>query len=123
LPSPRFLKGARGEETAVQHLQREGYRVVERNYRCRRGEIDIIAEESQVLCFVEVRSCHSAAFGGPLATVSAAKQARIIRAARHYLMIRGWERREIRFDVVGITYEPELQIQLVRGAFEVGIPW
>jgi putative endonuclease len=117
------VQGARGEDLAVEHLERNGYRILERNYRCRGGEIDIVAEEGIVLCFVEVRSCASAAFGGPLQTVRSRKQLRIIRAARHYLTIRRCADREARFDVVGITYEPELQIELVRGAFESRSYW
>jgi putative endonuclease len=117
------VRGARGEQLAVEHLERHGYRILERNYRCRGGEIDVVAEEQGVLCFVEVRSCASDAFGGPLSTVRTRKQQRIIRAARHYLTTRRCLDREVRFDVVGITYAPELRIELVRGAFESRSYW
>jgi putative endonuclease len=121
--SPTTIKGNRAEQTAATFLQQQGYRVLERNYRCRRGEIDIVAEEGEVLCFVEVRSTESRAFGDPLETIGEAKQARIIRAARHYLATRRVGDRQVRFDVVGIVYQPSLEIQLVRGAFETSSWW
>jgi Holliday junction resolvase-like predicted endonuclease len=67
-----------------------------------------------------VRSRRDASLGDPLETVGARKQARLINAARHYLAVRRCEEREVRFDVVGIVYAPQLSIELVRGAFEVG---
>jgi len=116
-------KGDRAEETAAAYLRRQGYRILARNYRCRGGEIDIIAEEGRVLCFVEVRSVASRAFGDPLETVDATKQRRVIHAARNYLGVKRITDREIRFDVIGIVYQPELSITLVRGAFETGFYW
>ncbi len=118
MPSPTSVQGFRGEALAASYLEQQGYRVRERNYRCRRGEIDLVAEEGAVLCFVEVRSTRSSAYGSPLETVDRGKQRRLIQAARHYLYHRGLADREVRFDVVGITYEPEPHIELVRGAFE-----
>jgi putative endonuclease len=116
-------RGAEGERSALEFLGRQGYRIVECNYRCRRGEIDIVAEEGVVLCFVEVRTRRDDAFGGPLPTVHGRKQSRIIAAARHYLAVRRVTGREVRFDVVGITYQPTLSIELVRGAFESRSYW
>lgn len=123
MASPTTVKGSRAEQTAATFLEKQGYRILERNYRCRRGEIDIVAEEGEVLCFVEVRSTESRAFGDPLETIGDAKQARIIRAARHYLATRRVDDRQVRFDVVGIVYQPRLEIQLVRGAFETSSWW
>jgi putative endonuclease len=116
-------KGQSAEELAARFLESQGYRVLERNYRTRGGEIDIVAEEGAVLCFVEVRSTRGAEFGGPLPTINAAKQRRVVRAARRYLAARGLEDREVRFDVVGICYEPALERELIRGAFEDGTGW
>ena len=120
MSSPTSQKGDAGEQCAVEHLQREGYTIVSRNYRTRGGEIDIIALDGAILCFVEVRSRETDAFGDPLETVGRAKQRRIVKAARHYMVGRQQQDREIRFDVVGIVLRPELRIQLVRGAFEPG---
>lgn len=116
-------KGDWGEQLAAQHLVAQGYRIVERNYRCRRGEIDIIAEDGGVLCFVEVRSVASRAFGDPLETIKPAKQRRILLAARHYITTRRIRDKAIRFDVVGVVHQPELEIRLVRGAFEDRQAW
>lgn len=107
----------------MDHLQQQGYRILARNYRCRLGEIDIVAEESGVLCFVEVRSLATRAFGDPLETVNQAKQRRILQAAGHYLTVHRSHHRQVRFDVVGIVYQPSLQIQLVRHAFEGSSAW
>jgi len=76
-----------------------------------------------VLCFVEVRSLRTTDHGHPLETIGRRKQARIIRAARHYLAVRGGAEREVRFDVVSIVYEPELELRLIRGAFEAHDRW
>lgn len=111
-------KGQRAEQLALHYLKGQGYRILQRNYRCRLGEIDLVAEEAGVLCFVEVRSTNSRAFGDPLETINAKKQARIIRTARYYLTVTGSHKRQVRFDVVGIVFEPELRIELIRGAFE-----
>lgn len=110
--------GAAAEQAAVRLLEREGYRVLQRNVRMRCGEIDIVAEEGPTLCFVEVRSRKSAAHGDPLETINAPKQRRIVRAARAYLSGHCCEDREIRFDAVGIVYKPRQRITLIRGAFE-----
>ena len=120
---PTKAKGDLGEQIAVDHLRAQGYRILRRNYRCRRGEIDIVAAEGDVLCFVEVRSVASRTFGDPLETVNTRKQARILHAARHYLATGGVSEREIRFDVIGIVHEPSLEIRLVRSAFECSRTW
>mgnify|MGYP002725731816 CR=1 FL=1 len=117
--SPSSRKGAAGEQTAVEHLLGEGYTVLERNFRVRGGEIDVVALDGEVLCFVEVRTRQNADHGEPVETVGRAKQRRLVTAARHYLG-RHEQDREIRFDVIGIVLEPEPRIQLVRGAFEPG---
>lgn len=117
------LEGRRGEQLAASYLERCGYRLIERNYRIAQGEIDLIAEDGEVLCFVEVRSRRDAEHGHPLETVGTRKQARLIRAARHYLASRALGDRTVRFDVVSIVHEPALELRLVQGAFEVGTHW
>jgi len=89
LVSPTTQKGQRAEQLAAEFLERAGYRILERNYRCRLGEIDLVAEDKGVLCFVEVRSLASTQHGHPLETIDHAKRARLIRAVRHYLSCRG----------------------------------
>lgn len=123
MPSIKNTQGESGERLASALLLREGYRILERNYRCRQGEIDIIAEEGEVLVFVEVRSRRSDAYGDPLETVDFVKQSRITHAARHYLAAQRKMDRQVRFDVVGIVYSPQTRTTLVRGAFEPESAW
>jgi putative endonuclease len=78
--------GAAAEERAVQLLQRAGYAIVARNFRCRMGELDIVARRGAQLVIAEVRLRSSRGFGGPAASVGAAKRARIVRATRYLLM-------------------------------------
>ncbi|MEK7703796.1 MAG: YraN family protein [Myxococcota bacterium] len=111
--------GALGEKIAATHLGKLGYRIVTTNHRCDRGEIDIIAWDGQVLCFVEVRARRSDRFGHPLETISAKKRQRIVAAARDYLATWRGAWPQMRFDVVGIVDGDPPQIELVRAAFEV----
>jgi len=78
--------GAAAEERAAQLLRQAGYVIVARNFRCRMGELDLIARRDGLLIIAEVRLRSSAGFGGPAASISAAKRARIVRAARYLLM-------------------------------------
>jgi len=95
-----------GEEAAARLLQSGGYRIVARNHRCRRGEIDLIAEKEDLLVFVEVRTRATSAFGGPEETVDVRKQRRVIAAARDYLAQRRGPARAARFDVIAVVDGP-----------------
>lgn len=112
------LMGEAAERSAEELLEKKGYRILTRNYRCRHGEIDIVAEDNDVLVFVEVRSRRTDQFGDPLETVDIVKQTRITRTARHYLSTQKKPDRSVRFDVIGIVNEPSIRVTLVRGAFE-----
>ncbi len=121
--SSTILQGQKSESLAATYLIQQGYRILEKNYRCGFGEIDIIAEEGNFLCFIEVRSTRSNTFGEPIETIRFAKQTKLIRTARHYLMTHQCHERMMRFDVVGVTYHPKQTIQLIRGAFEASWEW
>jgi putative endonuclease len=113
--------GALGEAKAAEHLRRSGYRIVAQNHRCRRGEVDLIAERGELLVFVEVRTRATSAFGGPEETVDARKQQRVVAAARDWLAQRRGRRRGIRFDVVAITDGPGgASLQHFENAFDAG---
>ena len=116
----RQLRGQSSERLAVSFLVSQGYGIVDTNVRYPAGEIDIIALDGDVLCFVEVRSTTSDAWGGPFASVTRRKQQRIIRAARWYLASMKAEPPFVRFDVLGIllTDPAHPQIDLIRGAFD-----
>ena len=102
-PEARRAQGDAAEERACRHLERAGFTIVERNYRTRGGEIDIVARKGDVLVFVEVRSLESPDFGTPEESVTPAKRRRIVGAARQYLSKvppSSW--REARFDVIAV---------------------
>jgi len=117
----RSVLGEEGERVASRFLEARGYRILERNYRTRRGEIDLIAEDGRILVFVEVKVRRDDRFGGPAAAITRAKQARIARLAQQYLAWRRVGDRTCRFDVVLIWgADPKTQrIELLPGAFEM----
>lgn len=99
--------GELGEQAAAAALQGRGYRIVARNHRCRRGEVDLIAESGELLIFVEVRTRATAAFGAPEETVDAGKRRRVIAAARDFLARWRGPERGVRFDVVAVVDGPQ----------------
>lgn len=102
-PESTSAAGRRGEDLACTHLEAQGLEVLERNYRCRAGEIDLVMREGSTLVMVEVRSRSSAEHGGAAATVGMRKQRRFILAARHLMLTRpAYRRLAARFDVVAI---------------------
>jgi len=119
-PGERREAGRRAEALAADFLVRAGYEILDRNHAVRRGEVDLVAREKGVLCFVEVRSRTSRAQGGPEETVGRGKARRVIAAATDWAVRNGGLAQDIRFDVVAVTLaegaEPELV--LFRGAFD-----
>jgi putative endonuclease len=102
-PEARRAQGDAAEERACRHLDRSGFTIVERNYRTKSGEIDIVARKGDVLVFVEVRSREVPGFGTPEESVTPAKRRRIVAAARQYLTkVPSSSWREARFDVIAI---------------------
>lgn len=83
--APHLAKGKQAEQDATAYLQHNGVRILHKNYRCKGGEIDIIAQDRKMLLFVEVRSRTSTLFGSAIETITLHKQKRIVKAARHYL--------------------------------------
>ncbi len=112
--------GRRGEEAAARYLASVGYRILERRYRTRAGEIDFIAEDGETLVFVEVKTRSSLSFGRPAEAVNVRKRARIAGAASLYLARRGSPDRSCRFDVVEVLESGGAppRIRLIRDAFE-----
>jgi putative endonuclease len=99
----RLETGRKGEGDAEKYLKYQGYRVIERNFRCRIGEIDIIAEKKGRIFFLEVKTRNSRQFGEALESVTPTKQAKIMRVAEYYLMKKKWEGRDIGFAVIAIN--------------------
>lgn len=115
--------GQSGESLAVRHLQRAGYRILERNYRTKLGEIDIIAKDHDTIVFVEVKTRRSDHFGNPKWAVTPKKQRKISMVALFYLKSTQQSQAKARFDVV--TISPMLEntgIEIIKNAFELAYP-
>jgi putative endonuclease len=120
LPTAKSLLGKRAEELTCVELIRRGYELVETNYRCRWGEVDIIARDGSTLVFVEVRSRRSSRFMTPAESVDERKQAKLILTAQHYLSTHECiGEPDCRFDVVEVRFErgKPVAIELIQGAF------
>jgi putative endonuclease len=114
----RQTLGRAGEDEAVKALARSGYRILVRNYRCRLGEVDIIAADGKTVVFVEVKTRGSDAFGAPAGGVDARKQRRIIAASQTYLAEHGLTEAPVRFDVVSVEKrDGGFAIELIADAF------
>ncbi len=114
--------GNEAESAAVRHLEARGYRVRARNFRCRYGELDVVAEQGDTVCFVEVRMRSTAVWGDPAHTVSFAKQRRVVKAALHYLFQNDLRERMVRFDVVSVVGQGEqARVEHIPNAFDAGM--
>lgn len=112
--------GKKGEEIALQFLKKKGYRILQKNYVCKLGEIDLIAQEKDTLTFVEVKTRRSTTFGPPQMAVDQKKQEQLSKAALHFLKERRLEEAKARFDVVAILLSPKgAEIELIRNAFDL----
>ena len=110
--------GDRGEDLAAAALKKQGYKILERNYRTPLGEIDLICRHREVLVFVEVKTRTSNRFGPGQDAVHYNKQARLRKLADYYLKHKRLGEVEVRFDVVGILWgEGEPKIEVIQGAF------
>ena len=114
---PRVQRGASAEASAVQLLVDTGYQIIERNFRCKLGELDIVARDGPVLAFVEVRSRSDDEHGSAVEMIGPGKQRRVARVAAYYLATHAPELDECRFDVVGITAGEAI---LIKDAFRLG---
>ncbi|MEQ9442431.1 MAG: YraN family protein [Cyclobacteriaceae bacterium] len=108
--------GRRGEDIAVAFLRKKGYEVVQRNFRYRRAEIDLIMQKDSLLVFVEVKTRRDSAYGFPETFVSPEQAQLIVAAADHYVREQQWEGM-IRFDIVAITLTPALKVEHFEDAF------
>ena len=108
------IAGARAEELCAELLRAAGLRLLARNWRCRHGEIDLIAEEDGTVVFAEVRSRSGSSFGGAAESITGAKRDRLLAAARLYLA--GRPEANCRFDVFLVEGEPR-QVRWIRDAF------
>lgn len=111
--------GRRGEAVAEQFLRAQHCVIVEKNYRCAYGEIDLVMEDHGALVFVEVRSHASPLFGDPLESVTLRKQRQIAKVAAQYVLLHQIENRPLRFDVIGIRWQNGTPyVTHIPGAFD-----
>ena len=114
----RLQRGKNAEDRARRHLEQQGMRLLESNYRCRLGEIDLIMQDGEALVFIEVRYRKSAAFGSALESVTHQKQRRLLATANHYLQ-QHRPAAPCRFDVVGISGPGSVaHIEWIKDAFQ-----
>jgi putative endonuclease len=113
--------GRLGEAAAARHLESLGWRILARSFRTRRGEVDLVGLDRNVLVFVEVKTRRSLACGRPAESVDAFKRARIAGAARAWLLRYGGADPACRFDVVEVLEDPDggLDLRHVRDAFQI----
>ena len=114
--------GAPGESLACRHLEATGYVIVARNYRCRSGEVDVVARHGGTTVFVEVKVRHGASHCIGCDSVTFGKRRRIVRAARLYASAHGLDETPLRFDVVSIDWTAGSARPVIRhdiGAFNV----
>ncbi|NIS72247.1 MAG: YraN family protein [Proteobacteria bacterium] len=112
--------GREGETLAITYLKKEGYRIVEQNYRCQVGEIDIVAVDGKTICFIEVKTRSSDHYDRPEVAVHRRKQMQLSRVALWFLKERRLEKVRARFDVVAIRRRGDLnEIDHFKNAFEM----
>ena len=117
--------GALGEEAAVKAIKKQGYKVLERNYRTKMGEIDIIAKDGEYTCFIEVRLRKNNDFGSPADTIDIRKQQKIIRTAKYYAVIKKIYDTPMRFDAVLINADAKdgkltnVKTEIIKNAFYI----
>ncbi|WP_394809223.1 YraN family protein [Nitrosomonas sp.] len=110
------MKGSDAEQIAVSYLQRQHLLLIARNYHCRFGEIDLIMRDGTTLVFIEVRMRANETFGGAAASITTAKQAKLLRTARHYLS--GLNSEPLcRFDALLLSGSNGKEIEWIKNAF------
>ncbi len=121
---PKQALGKNGEDLAIAHLKRRGYHILERNFRNRLGEIDVIARHKGRIVFVEVKTRRSLRYGSPKLAITPAKQRKISMVALSYLKTRFSIDTPARFDVVSVVQPPDRpeQIEVIANAFELACP-
>ncbi len=109
--------GILGENTAVEYLQKKGLKIIERNFRCRLGELDIIARQDSYLVFIEVRTRSNAFCGLPQESITATKIKKLRRLAQVYMVSRSLCNVDVRFDVIAVYCSGETTITHIENAF------
>ncbi|MBI2092315.1 MAG: YraN family protein [Deltaproteobacteria bacterium] len=116
----RLNKGRKGEEEVEKYLIKQGFNVLERSFRCKIGEIDIVAEKDDDIYFIEVKARWSDNFGSPLEAVGKSKQKKIINVAKYYIAKKRLHDVNCHLSVVGVDMTSEVfKLEFIEDAFEV----
>lgn len=121
MPEDRKRTGVIGEKEAAKLLKKQGYKILETNYRCPLGEIDIIAKEKDTVVIVEVRTKRSRRFGTPEESVNATKRAKLIELANYYLQRKNQQNKFWRIDVVAVEMgngDKISRIEIIKNAVD-----
>lgn len=106
--------GKIGEDTAVEYIENRGYKIIDRNYTSRWGEIDIISEKDGVLVFVEVKTKIGDKYGAPWESVTFFKYQKLKRSIQYYITSNKHSNRKCRIDVCGVLLNPDLTVESVK---------
>jgi putative endonuclease len=113
-PTARQGLGRTGERLAAEALMSKGYHILERNFRCRQGEIDLVAEDEQDLIFVEVKARRGVSFGLPEDAITIYKRRKLVEVASYYLDLHSCSDRSWRIDVVAVQFSSNGKLQEIR---------
>lgn len=120
MSNQNLILGKSGEEAAVDFLKENGYKILIRNYKTKLGEVDIIAQDKDTLCFIEVKTRNSLKYGLPCEAVSDFKQRQISKAALSFLKENNHLDKKARFDVVSVICSGNSEkVSLIKNAFEL----
>lgn len=120
ISNKKDLLGSRSEDLAVKFLEQYGYKIIQRNFRCKSGEIDIIAKDKGTLVFIEVKSRSSIRKSHPYEAINTVKQKRISRAAVEFAKDNRILDKKSRFDVISVIYSGGMpRLELLKNAFDV----
>lgn len=119
MPAGHLIQGRAGEEAAARFLEDQGFRIVERNWRCKAGEVDLICLDRATVVFVEVRTRVEPVRATPAQSITPAKIARLAKAASRFLSQRGWWDKPCRFDFVAVTETgQDVKLEHISDAFD-----
>jgi putative endonuclease len=125
--TPRQILGARGEKAAARYLRRRGYKILLKNFRSGKAEVDLVARQKDWLVFVEVKTRETEQFGAPSEAVDRDKQRNLSKAALDYLRMLGNPRIHFRFDIVEVIIadgsKKSVDVRLIQNAFDLSEPF
>ena len=118
--SSKKTGGQRGEEIACQALKKMGYRVLDKNFSCRHGELDIVAEDNDVVCFIEVKARSSEDYGLPEEAVTHWKKRKLLNTAFVYIEKKKIKDRDMRFDIISVDLKTR-KATILKDAFDADL--